>query len=244
MKLLFSLFALSFIVIMSFSRCTKTVTQTITDTVVVKDTVVRTLVVKPGPDDGQDGLVNSIPLYSGINLKGNPGFGAGEWTYNAQGYGEGTTRGYLEFVALDGLPDSAHIKSATLYLYGLPTAKDNAFLTGNSLYPGSPYSSYTDNSCWLKRVTANWDLDSITWNNMPTTTDINAATVPSTTSQWNNNDTVDVTKLVQDIVYSKQNYGFCLQLKNEQIYRCQGFAGSRCSDSTLWPKLVVTYSVY
>jgi hypothetical protein len=147
-------------------------------------------------------------------------------------------------VALDGLPDSAHIKSAKLYLYGLATGTGTAFPNGNSLYPGSPYSNYTDNSCWLKRVTANWNLDSTTWNNMPSTTDVNAATVPSSTTQWNNNDTVDVTNLVQDIVDTKQNYGFCLQLKNEQIYRAQAFAGSRNADSARWPKLEVTYSIY
>jgi len=235
MKLLSALIVLSVVVIISFTGCTKH-----DDT----HTVVRTLTVKPGPDDGQDCLVNSLPPYAGVNLKGNPDLAAGQWTYTAQGYGEGTGRAYLEFVALDGLPDSANIKSAKLYLYGLAPGTGIAFPQGNSLYPGSPYSNYTDNSCWLKRVTANWNLDSITWANKPPTTDVNEVSVPVSTSQWNNNDTLDVTQLVQDIVYSKQNYGFCLQMKNEQIYRSQAFAGSRNADSSLWPKLVVTYSVY
>jgi len=247
--------------IMGFSRCQKQPgIHTIIDTVVVHDTtthiihdstthivhdsVTRTLTLKPGPDDGQDCLVGNLPIHINTNLSANPDFVASRWTYNALGYGEGTIRGYIEFVALDGLPDSAYIRSATLYLYGLAAGVGISNPQGNSLYPGSPYSAYTDNSCWLKRVTGNWNEDSITWSNMPPTTDVNRVAVPSTTSQFDNNATLDVTKLVQDIVYSRQNYGFCLQMQNEQIYRDQNFSGSRSADSTRWPKLVVTYSVH
>jgi hypothetical protein len=253
MKIILLLFFFSIITMLSLTRCTKqgpdhiindTVLVKIHDTTKLKDTVVRTLTLKPGPNDGQDALVNSIALYAFGNLSGNPDLAASTWTYNAQGYGTGITRGYIEFTALDGLPDSAHIQSATLYLYGLDVNKGSASPEGNSIYPGSPYSTYTDNSCWLKRVIGNWNEDSITWNNMPATTDLNKAAVPASTTQWNNNATADVTALVQDIVSSKQNYGFCLEQQNEQIYRSLNFAGSRNADSTRWPKLVVTYSFH
>lgn len=235
----------------SLTQCAKQgIGHTINDTIIVKvhdttslkDTVTRTLTLKPGPNDGQDCMVNSMGLYAPANLSGNPKISASAWTYYAQGYSFGISRGYIEFTALDGLPDSAHIQSATLYLSGIDGNKGNPATDGNSLYPGSPYSNYTDNSCWLKRVTGNWNQDSITWNHMPGTTDQNEAGVPGSTKQFDNNATVNVTALVQDIVTSKQNYGFCLELQNEQIYRSLNFSGSRDADSTRWPKLVVTYN--
>lgn len=249
MKLFFLSFLFSIVAVLSLTQCTKqtsgpTIVKNDTITIVQKDTITRTLTLRPGPDDGQDALVNSIPLYASSNLTGNPDISAATWTFAAQGYGTGVTRSFIEFTALDGLPDSATIQSATLYLYGLAVNTGSASPQGNSVYPGSPYSEYTDNSCWLKKVTGNWNEDSITWNNMPPTTDIDKAAVAASTMQWNNNDTANVTALVQDIVTSKQNYGFCLELQNEQIYRSLNFAGSRNADSTRWPKLVVTYSFH
>lgn len=237
MRAIIFILSLSVIIIYSQTSCQKT-TNPGSGT---KDTIFRTLTLKPGPDDGKDALVSSVPIYAPYNLTGNPDITASQWTYGAQGYGEGTVRSYLEFEALDGLPDSAMIQSAKLYLYGLDVNKGTASPEGNSYYPGSPYNGSGDNSAWIKKVTGNWDIDSITWNNKPPTTDLDEVAVAPSTSQWNNNVTIDVTRLVQDIVNTKQNYGFCLQLQNEQTYRSINFAGSRNSDSTRWPKLVVTY---
>ncbi|HET6252532.1 MAG TPA: DNRLRE domain-containing protein [Puia sp.] len=213
------------------------------DTVFVNETATKTLVVKPGPDDAQDCLVFSVPAGADANQVSNPDFVASAWSYAEEGWPDAAIRGFIEFTALDGLADSAQIRSATLYLYGLDVNAATAIWQGNSDYPGSPYGS-TGNQCWLKRVTANWGQNSITWNNMPSTTDIHEATIPESTSQWNNNDTVDVTQMVQDIVNTGQNYGFCLQLQTEQTYRDLAFAGSRNPDSTRWPKLIVTYSIH
>jgi hypothetical protein len=249
MKQLLSVPIFCTLILLSLTRCAKQTIVHSTDTLIVKlhdtttvhDTATRTLTVKPGPDDGQDCLVSSLPIYAGVNLSGNPDITASQWTYNAQGYGEATTRAYIEFVALDGLPGNAAVKSAKLYFTGLSTGASQP--TGNSDYPGSPYGS-PGNSCWLKRVMGNWSQDSITWNTMPPTTDAHEVSVAASTSQWNYNTVVDVTTLVQDIVTSGQNYGFCLQLQTEQIYRGLNFAGSRNADSTRWPKLEVIYSIH
>ena len=231
------------------TRCTKqsvihdtdTLILKIHDTTTIYDTTSRTLVVQPGPDDGQDCLVSNLAPWAVANLSHNPDISASQWTYAALGYGEATTRTYIEFVALDGLAAKVHIRSAKLYLYGLSSGL--AMPNGNSDFPGSPYGS-VGNSCWLKRVLTNWNQDSIEWNNMPPTTDSNRVTVPASTSQFNYNATVDVTPLVQDIVNTGHNYGFCLQQKTEQIYRGVNFAGSRNPDSTRWPKLEVTWSLH
>lgn len=237
MKNLLLLLLLCPLVGLNLAGCTKTGTDN------NKDSVSRTLSVKPGPDDGQDCLVFSLPPGMNANQSHNPDLSASQWTYEAQGYGEATTRSFIEFVALDGLPDSAVIRSATLYLSGLAPNTGVSLPQGNSDYPGSPYGS-PGNSCWLKRVVGNWSQDSITWNNMPPTTDLHQAVIPASTSQWNYNVTVDVTQMVQDIVNTGQNYGFCLQLQTEQVYRGVDFASSRNADSTRWPKLVVSYELH
>jgi hypothetical protein len=257
MKRLLLIPLLSPLLLLHIVACQKTQTVYVKDTVTlkdtiiqkdtvtrtVKDTVTRTLAVKPGPDDGQDCLVFNLPPGANANQSPNRDLPASQWTYSAQGYGEATTRSFIEFTALDGLPDSAQISSATLYLTGLAPNTGIALPQGNSDYPGSPYGS-PGNSCWLKRVLGNWSQDSITWNTMPPTTDVHEVSVPASTSQWNYNVTLNVTQLVQDIVNSRQNYGFCLQLQTEQIYRGVSFASSRNTDSTRWPKLVVNYTLH
>ena len=120
-----------------------------------------------GPDEGKIAIVNSSSIYAALNINGNPDINAGTWTYAAQGGTDGVARTYIKFIGLDGMPDSAIILSATLSLYGISVG--TAAPQGNSGYTGSPYS--IDNQCWLKRVVADWNPDSLTWNNAPATTD-------------------------------------------------------------------------
>jgi hypothetical protein len=238
----------SFFIISLFSNCQKqittvtvrdTVTVKTTDTVQLNDTLVKTLVLQPGPDEGQNCIVNGSSIYAAYNINANPDIAASTWTYNAQGGTEGSARTYIKFIGLDGMPDSAIILSAKLSLYGISFG--TASPQGNSGYPGSPYA--LDNNCWLKRVTADWNPDSLTWNNAPATTDINEAAVPASTTQFNNDaKDIDVTGLVNDML-NAQNYGFCFQLQTEQTYRSLSFASCKVADSTKWPKLVVQYKL-
>lgn len=213
-----------------------------------KHFVERTLVLRPGPNDGRDVNVAYFDgdkgYYSDNNNFANPDLSATRWTFGSQGGGEGTFRAYIKFGALYGLPEDVIIKSAKLSLYGVSTG--TAAPQGNSSYPGSPYATNGENNkCWLKRVVANWNERTITWNNKPGTTDVNQVEVPASTSQFNFDAVdLDVTKLVQDMfVDNKRTAGFCLQLQNEQIYRTLNFASSRYSDSTKRPKLVVEYKI-
>jgi hypothetical protein len=149
----------------------------------------------------------------------------------------GISRTYLKFIGLDGMPDSAIILSAKLSLYGITVG--TASPQGNSGYPGSPYN--LDNNCWLQRVLVDWNPDSLTWNNAPPVTGTNEVSVPASNSQWNYSVTdLDVTNLVNDQL-NTENFGFIIALQTEQIYRSLSFASCKVSDSTLRPKLVVTY---
>lgn len=222
-------------------------TVTIKDTVIVKDTMRKTLYLRPGPNDGRDVIVayreNDGGAFGNNSNINNPDLSATRWTFSAQGAGEGTFRSYIKFSALYGLPNDAIIESAKLSLFGLSAGI--ASPEGNSYYPGSPYNSYGDNKCWLKRVTENWNERTVTWNNKPSTTDENRVEVPASTSRFNFDAVdLDVTKLIQDMLNNdKKTAGFCLQLQNEQIYRSINFASSRHSDSTKRPRLVITYKI-
>jgi hypothetical protein len=55
---------------------------------------------------------------------------------------------------------------------------------------------------------------------------------------------MDVTSMVQDMVTNpSSNYGFMLQLINEQYYRCMLFASSDHANANLHPKLEICYTV-
>jgi len=209
----------------------------------------KQLILQPGPDtkdEGQDCLVafreTDNDLYASSNHSGNPDVAAIRWTYNADNAGEGTNRTYIKFTRLSEIPSEAEIVAAKLSLYGVESGV--AAPIGNSYYPGSPYETYTDNACWLKRVTGDWSEATITWNNKPATTEVDKASIPASTTQWNFDvPNIDVTKMVKQMVTSGENNGFCLELKNEQIYRAIVFGSSEHSDPSKRPKLIVNYKV-
>ena len=236
----------------SLSNCTKT-TETIHDTLTIKktdtlidtitihktdtlyhgDTLTITLTLQPGPNEGQNTIVTG-DLYAIYNINSNPDIYAGTWTYAAQGGGTGTGRTLLKFIGLDGMPDSATILSAKLSLYGIPVG--TAAPQGNSIG--------IDNSAWIKRVTTDWNPDSVTWNNQPTFVDTHEATIPASTSVWNNDALdIDVTGLVNDLL-DNNNYGFAIVGKTEQIYRSMSFASCKVASAAKRPKLVVVYEIY
>lgn len=245
---------LGMLVIFSTTNCTKT-TQTIHDTVTLHkidtvtihktdtlnrtdtlyhgDTLTITLTLQPGPDEGQNTLVTG-DIYAASNINSNPDINVGTWTYAAQGGGTGTSRTYLKFIGLDGMPDSATILSAKLSLYGISVG--TAAPQGNS--------TGIDNSVWIQRLTTDWNPDSVTWNTKPTSVILNEATIPASTTVWNNDALdIDVTALVDDLLNDK-NYGFALQGKIEQTYRSMSFASCKVADPTKRPKLVVVYEIY
>ncbi|MDI9319307.1 MAG: DNRLRE domain-containing protein [Phycisphaerales bacterium] len=159
------------------------------------------------------------------------------WTYSFLGCGNGTQRSLIRFKGLDTLPSSATILSAKLYFYGVSTSGN----WGTSYFSGSPYP--LTNEGWIERVTGSWTELGVTWNTQPTTTTTNRAAIGVSSSRFGWNTNVDVTTLVNDIKTSGVNNGFMLRLNTEGIYRRVTFASSDNTDSTLWPELVITYTV-
>jgi hypothetical protein len=206
----------------------------------------KQMILQPDSKFGEDCLVatreSDAGLYASSNHNLNPDVAAIVWTYNADNAGVGVNRTYIKFVGLSDIPSTARVLSARLFLYGVESGV--AAPIGNSYYPGSPYETYGDNACWLKRVTGSWTAGTITWNNKPETTEEDKASVPASTSQWNfNAPMIDVTNIVRTMITTGENNGFCLELKTEQFYRGIVFGSSEHPDPNRRPKLVVNYAV-
>ena len=204
-----------------------------------------TLTLKPGAEEGEDGIV--MTTY-GCWPSGYPGLPEGlaggngteiqiaDWTFG--NCGRGTIRSVIRFRALDAIPDSAVILSASLKLFGIPYGLNPP---GNSTYPTSPYP--LTNEGWVRRITSPWSESSISWNTQPTATTVNQVAMPVTNMQWNQDLMVDVTSLVNDIRTSGANEGFQLSLQQEQYYRSRYYATSDYPDSTKWPELILQYTL-
>lgn len=131
---------------------------------------------------------------------------------------------------LSSLPSSADkIKKAVMVLYYDP------FTHGGGKHAGLTAFS-------VLRVTSPWDELNVTWNNQPSTTDMNAVAVPAAVYDQQNY-VIDVTELVKDMLGSSpaNNYGFMLRLNNENPYNAVFLASSNNADASRHPQLWVTY---
>jgi len=132
-------------------------------------------------------------------------------------------RTYLKFDQ-SGIPSSASITSAKLYLYG---------------QTGGPINSGSANSYHIRRVTASWALSTMTWSGQPTNTTTDEVIMPQT-NQSIESDTVNVTSLVSAMQVNG-NYGFEMGLENETYYNSRQYASSYTYNPAHYPKLVITY---
>lgn len=202
-----------------------------------------TLTLQPGAVNGQDAYVNVLKVsrsFANSNYNSIPELGISAWTIANSPLKQ---RVYISFTGLTALPKGVKILSATLYLYGLDPNTSASAPQGNSQYPGSPYSNYVNNGCYVSLVSGGaWTEDSITWNNKPDyLVTPNDGVIPASGKQWNYDVAVNVASLVQTMANKGKNNGFCIHLQNEEIYRCITFASSEATDASKHPKLVVTY---
>jgi hypothetical protein len=187
------------------------------------------LILQPD-SSGKDAYIDDI--YSNLNQGTIDEFNALAWTVNGNPLRE---RSMVEF-DLTAVPTTATVQSASLTLYNNPTSS-NGFLNGeHSHFSGS-------NASYLLRITAPWNENTVTWNNQPSTTFLNAVTLPQDVNPHQDY-VIDVTAMVQDMVTNPStNYGFMLQLITEQYYRCMLFASSDHANAALHPKLEICYTV-
>lgn len=198
----------------------------------------KTLVSQPGPE-GLDASLDYKPVCNGGNVTGAdyPETLVSSWTYNGIGCGTGTIRYVIKFSSIDSLPLNAVIVSAKLSFYGVSSSAISP--QGNSSYPGTPYS--TTNEILVKRLLGAWDEATVTWNTQPASTTQDQVLIPVSTSRWDYDAAdMDVTAMVQQMQVAG-NYGFILQLQNENPLRNMNFHSGDSPVSGKRPKLVITY---
>lgn len=149
--------------------------------------------------------------------------------YNIPGYmgGYNINRALIYF-ELPEIPVCKKITSAKLNLYALSPCGSLEGHTG------------TNNSAVLRRVMQNWNEQTVTFNNSPTTTEENQVILPASTSPSQDYLNIDVTALVKDM-FRSNNYGFFLKLQNEVITNALTFCSSDYYDSGKHPTLTIEY---
>ncbi|MDR3717065.1 MAG: DNRLRE domain-containing protein [Puia sp.] len=167
---------------------------------------------------------NSHADYTASHLE----VGAEAWTINGDPV---DVRSYVKF-DLSGIPAGTTILSAKLTLYSNPTPYTANFVNPN-------YGS--TNAFYISRINSSWDPGNMTWSTLPAADPENQILIPQTnvTTVLDIVD-LDVTALVNKMM-TTGNYGFMMQLQNEQYYNARIYCSSRYSDATKHPKLVVVY---
>jgi|GEM_PF-1452716 len=137
------------------------------------------------------------------------------------------------------LPAGAIILSAKIRLYGIPSSPMENW--GNTEYAGSPFEG-NDNTGWVNVLAADFTPGVTTWNAQPAYMHTDSVGIPESSAQWNENDTIDVTPLMAELI-ADGNKGFIFRLQNETPYRERMFASGNYEDSSYHPELVVTYKL-
>ena len=133
------------------------------------------------------------------------------------------------------LPANATIVHAYLNLYA-----DTNNLYSFYFAPGHFVSDGT-NAWKLKRILANWQQSTVTWNTRPANDSIHQLLLSASTSAWEKY-RVDVTTLATDQFKAPATYhGFSMSIQDTLAYACVSFCSSAHSYTQLAPTLEVVY---
>lgn len=132
----------------------------------------------------------------------------------------------LLFFDLSYLSKNTKILSAKLNLYALV---DNG-IPGHS----------GNNSAYIQRIVNDWKENEVTWNNQPSTTNINEVSLSKSDSSNQNYLDIDVTNLFSDMIQFG-NYGIMLKLKNEDVGNALFFASKDFKQGSFSPTLDLCY---
>lgn len=140
--------------------------------------------------------------------------------------------GHSAFVFnMGGLPAGMPVRSALLSLYSTHHPASGNFVDAN-------YG--TSNAMYITRIANAWDHATTVWANQPGLDTVGQVLIPQANQSYLDLTNVDVTKMVNNMI-SSGNYGFMIHLQTEVIYNSRMFYSSIETDSTRWPKLVVSY---
>lgn len=186
-----------------------------------------TVELRPGGIESKDAMNNSL-VVNGIDNANTESISVMTWT---NGGNLVSTRGFISF-DLTFIPPNSEIISAFLSLYYNYSEKIQSI-----------DEHFGSNEMFIERLLGPWKEDSINWINQPSTTTENRVFTPASSSGTQNMENINVTNLIQDILYSQEgNHGMRLRMVDEtNPYRALILASSEHPDPLVHPKLVVQY---
>lgn len=196
-----------------------------TTSVLVNPSLIQTLTLQPtnNPDEVHFGVLNGVAQTDPNATE----FTAAAWTSGGNLF---LLRGAFKF-NLSSIPASATILTAKLTLYSNPTPINGDLIHANS---------GTNNSMYISRITGPWTAAGMNWFTQPPVSTTDQVSIAHTNVSLLDLVDVDVKNQVQAMV-SGNNYGFMVRLQNEVIYNIRDFCGSRYTDASKHPKLVIIY---
>lgn len=133
---------------------------------------------------------------------------------------------------LTALPANINLISAKLNLYAL-----------GPYGPSLPGHFGSANQTYIERITQPWQENTVTWNNRPTSSNLNQLILPQSTNALQDYLNIDVTTLVQDMLNNPTtSFGFRLRLVNEVASNGLSFASKDNGNINKIPSLVITYN--
>jgi hypothetical protein len=161
-------------------------------------------------------------LYPTLELNANA------WTI----YGDPVVmRSLIKFSGLAAGCGQRPPKAAYLTLYSSPTPGNGDLLNANA----GP-----NNAIYIRRVTDNWVPTSTNWFNQPATTGQGEVSIPHTDSPFLDLINIDVTQMAKDM-YTSGNYGFMIQLQNEEYWNSRMFCSGSYPDASKRPRLTIVF---
>lgn len=184
----------------------------------------ETVIIRPGPENGYDAEVRTDrtdPIWY------EDDFIANDWTANGIAF---IQRSLIRF-DLSVIPEGAEILDARLSLYCNTSTGHHQLHAGN-------------NASYLLRITSPWDQYQVNWENQPSTTMTDSIVLPESEFTVQDYLNIDVTSQI-DYFYRnpEQNYGFMMQLAEENLYACLVFGSSNHLNPEKRPMLEINYKM-
>lgn len=148
--------------------------------------------------------------------------------YNTVGGIPTISHNFMQF-ELSAIPTGSTIITATLSLYHSTTTN---------------HSNSSANEELFAKVNQNWDESTVTWNTQPTFSSVDTIHI-GTTNIGDDKLNINLQSFVQDWVTTPaNNFGMVMHLVDEPgtLGRFQSYASSDVADSTIRPKLVITFN--
>ena len=181
-----------------------------------------TIVLQPDATEGKDAKVFNIGSLQ--NYGSDIDFIAATWTFSGE---PGTLRSMIQF-DLSSIPAGAGIVDARLSLY-------YNFVSSSSGQAGN-------NAAYLRRITENWDENTVSWNTQPAFTNVNQVLLPESTSSDQDYENINVAPLIRDMLADpSHSFGFMFMGVEEAVLSSMKFFSSDASQPTQRPRLEITY---